>query len=83
MFVYCDITRMALKEIGYVVGGLILLIMVYKYFKKSSEKYYKKAVSAHKLGEKYYTLGDVELADEYYKEADDYRQKAEALKEVA
>jgi hypothetical protein len=66
--------------IAYVIIGIIILIIIYKAVKKSPEKYYRKASRAHRKGEKFYTIGDDELADDYYQEADYYRKKAEELK---
>ncbi len=71
---------MILKILGFVVVFIALLVAIYGFFKKSPEKYYRKAKSCHKKGEKYYILGDSELAKDYYKEAESYRQKAEELK---
>lgn len=71
---------MILKIIGIVVIVLALVIVIYSFFRKTPEKYYNKAKNCHKKGEKYYALGDSELAKDYYKEAEFYRQKAEELK---
>ncbi|MBU4501498.1 MAG: hypothetical protein KKA79_02820 [Nanoarchaeota archaeon] len=72
---------MILKIIGLIVIGLVLLISGYSFFRKTPEKYFGKAKNCHKKGEKYYDLGDPELAKDYYEEADYYRQKAEGLQE--
>ncbi len=74
---------MILKIIGYVVIAIVLLILGYSFFRKTEEKYFKKALKAHKKGEKYYNLGDPELANDYYEEAEYYRAKAEELKNAA
>lgn len=71
---------MMLKIIGVIVVVLALMIAVYSFFRKTPEKYYGKAKNCHKKGEKYYGLGDSELAKDYYEEAEFYRQKAEELK---
>lgn len=73
---------MILKILGYIVIALVLLIAGYGFFRKNPEKYYRKARICHKKGEKYYNLGDSELAKDYYDEADFYRAKAEELKEA-
>ena len=64
----------------YIIIGLIILVIVYRAVKKSPEKYYKKAARSHKKGEKFYNLGDDELADDYYGEADYYRKSAEEMR---
>lgn len=68
--------------LAYVVIAIILLIIIYRIFKKSPEKYYRKASRAHKKGEKFYNLGDEELADDYYEEAEYYRKKAEDIRVI-
>lgn len=70
------------RYLAYVVLGLILLTIIYRAIKKSPEKYYKKAVKAHKKGEKFYNLGDDELAEDYYQEAEYYRTKAEEMRVI-
>lgn len=72
---------MVWKYILYVVAVLLLLTIVYLIFKKSPEKYYRKAANAHRKGEEFYMMGDSELANDYYEEAERYRLKAEKLKE--
>jgi len=64
------------------VIALILLIVIIKAFKKSPEKFYKKASKLHKKGEYYYNLGDGELAEDYYLESESLRKKAEDMKGV-
>ena len=64
----------------YIIIGLIILVIIYRAVKKSPEKFYKKAARAHKKGEKFYNLGDDELADDYYEEADHYRKSAEEMR---
>lgn len=68
------------RYLAYVVLGIIILAIIYKAIKKSPEKYYRKAAKAHKKGEKFYNLGDDELAEDYYQEAGYYRTKAEEMK---
>jgi len=70
---------MVMKILGFVVIGIVLLIAGYSFFRKSPEKYYRKAKTCHKKGEKYHILGDSELANDYYEEAEFYRQRAEEL----
>ena len=70
---------MILKILGFIVIAIVLLIAGYSFFRKTPEKYYRKAKVCHKKGEKYYDLGDPELAKDYYEEAEFYRQKAEDL----
>ena len=62
-----------------IAAVLILVIVLYFYFKKTPEKYIKKAVNAHKKGEEYYSMGDTELAEDYYKESEEFRKKAKQL----
>lgn len=71
---------MILKIIGIIVISIVVLVAVYSFFRKTPEKYYRKAKSCHKKGEKYYNLGDSELAKDYYEEAEFYRQKADEIK---
>lgn len=71
---------MILKILGFIVIAIVLLIAGYSFFRKTPEKYFGKAKNCHKKGEKYYNLGDAELAKDYYEEAEFYRQKAEDLK---
>lgn len=71
---------MILKILGIIVMSIVVLVAGYSFFRKTPEKYYRKAKNCHKKGEKYYSLGDSELAKDYYEEAEFYRQKAEELK---
>lgn len=71
---------MILKITGIIAIGLALVIVIYSFFRKTPEKYYRKAKNCHEKGEKYYSLGDSELAKDYYEEAEFYRQKAEEIK---
>ncbi len=71
---------MILKILGLTVMSIAVLVAGYSFFRKTPEKYYRKAKNCHKKGEKYYSLGDSELAKDYYEEAKFYRQKAEELK---
>ena len=68
--------------IAYVIIAIIIIIILYRLFKKNPEKYYRKATRAHKKGEKFYNLGDDELAEDYYSEAEHYRKKAEEMKVI-
>ena len=70
------------KTLVIIVIAIIALIALYSLFRKSPEKYYKFASKAHKKGERYHLLGDIELANEYYEEAEQYRKRAEELKNV-
>ncbi len=65
-----------------IVVVIIALIALYSLFRKSPEKYYKIALKAHKKAERYHLLGDTELANKYYEEAEQYRKRAEELKNV-
>lgn len=66
--------------LAYVIIGIIILIIIYRAIRKSPEKYYRKAARAHKKGEKFYNIGDDELSEDYYQEAEYYRKKAEEIK---
>lgn len=59
------------------VAGIAFL--GYLLFRKTPKKYYKKARSAHKQGEKSYGNKDFELANDYYGEAEKFRNKAREL----
>ena len=61
----------------YTIVALALIVGIsYFFLKKSKTRYYKLATKYHKKGEKFYNLGDSELAGEYYKSAEDCRKKA-------
>ncbi len=72
----------SLKIAGIVIGILALVAFIAKGLKKSPERYYKRAMGCHKKGEYYYSQGDMELANDYYTEAEELRKKAEELQEV-
>lgn len=63
------------------VAGIIAAsgIGYYGISQKSKNMLYSRARRMHKRGEKYYTLGDAELAAEYYREAENLRDKARGL----
>lgn len=63
------------------MGLIILCLISFYYFKSSPNKLYRKARRFHKKGEKYYVLGDSELAKEYYEESNQLREKAKELSE--
>ncbi|MBM3199485.1 hypothetical protein FJZ53_01015 [Candidatus Woesearchaeota archaeon] len=71
---------MIIKLLGLIAIGIAVLIAGYTFFRKTPEKYYRKAKVCHKKGEEYYNLGDPELAKDYYDEAEYYREQAEAAK---
>lgn len=56
-------------------------LVCFYYFKSSPNKCLRKARNFHKKGEKYYVLGDSELAEEYYEESNKLREKAKELSE--
>lgn len=66
--------------IAYAIIAIIIIIILYRALKKSPEKYYRKAARAHKKGERFYNVGDDELAEDYYTEAEHYRKKAEEMR---
>ena len=55
---------------------ILILSLIYRSFRKTPENLYRKARKLHGLGEKYNELGDIEIANEYYKDAEDFRKKA-------
>ncbi|MFH1637537.1 MAG: hypothetical protein ABIB71_03875 [Candidatus Woesearchaeota archaeon] len=69
-------------ELVWVVAGVIAVsvIVYYAVSHRSKKLLYGRARRLHKRGEKYYTLGDRELAEEYYREAEGLREKAGRLK---
>jgi sortase (surface protein transpeptidase) len=71
-----------LLKILVVIGIVIILIIFLKLSKKNPKRYYKKAMKMHKKGEECHNLGDKELAEEYYQDADYYRNKARELEDV-
>ena len=54
-------------------------VLGYLLFRKTPDKYYSKARIAHKSGEECYANNDLDLAGEYYKDAEDFRMKAREL----
>ncbi len=60
-----------------VVGGYLAYLLV----KPTPNKYYAKARKAHKIGEKCYSCNDIDLAEEYYQDAEEFRTKARALEQ--
>lgn len=71
-----------LRTVGIIIAIVIILLILKAIFKKTPEKYYKKARKCHQMGEKYHSIGDNEVAKEYYDEAESYRQKAHELENV-
>ncbi len=70
---------------GVVVFLLIMLLATFVYgrfLSKTSENYFRRARNAHKKGEEYFKIGESELAEEYYEQANQYRKDAEELKNV-
>lgn len=61
------------------VCAIAAAIFLYLLLRKTPAKYYAKARSAHKLGEKCYMGKDFELAQEYYQEAEAHRLNARKL----
>jgi len=74
-----------LKIWGVVLFLFVILLVIFIYnrlFSKTSENYFRKARNAHKKGEEYFGLGESELAEEYYEQANQHRKEAEGLKNV-
>ncbi len=67
------------KIVGIVLALVVIFIAGFFYFRESPKKFYKKAKSLHREGEECYEAGDVDLADEYYQKANEYRKRAEEL----
>ncbi len=63
-----------------ILGFLGIAFLCYLLFRKTPKKYYRKARSAHKQGEKSYNKKDFELANDYYGEAEHFRKKATQMK---
>lgn len=68
-----------LAVLGILLAILVVLIILFVIFSESPEKYYRKAAKCHKLGELYHEDGDEGFAQDCYKEAELYREKAEKL----
>lgn len=64
------------------ICAFALAMLGYLLFRRTPERYYARARSAHKQGEKCYLGNDFELADEYYTEAEDYRNLARELEKT-
>tara|TARA_Y100000310_G_scaffold345160_1_gene462273 strand:- start:11995 stop:12222 length:228 start_codon:yes stop_codon:yes gene_type:complete len=71
-----------LNNLIIIIIALIIITAIYKIIKKSPERYYQIASKLHKKGQKYHNLGEDNLSNEYYEEAEYYRKKAEELKNV-
>mgnify|MGYP001616549067 CR=1 FL=1 len=69
-------------NLAIIAAIIIILIALYIFTRKTPKRYYRTAGKYHKIGESYYNEGDLELADEYYKEAEVYRKKARELENV-
>lgn len=67
------------KIVGILLIGIVLLIIVYYFLSESPQKFYRKARSLHKKGEKAYNSGDFSNAQKYYGLADEYRKRAREL----
>ncbi|MEK7224355.1 MAG: hypothetical protein AAB221_01570 [Bacteroidota bacterium] len=64
-----------------IIGGLFLVFIIgYAILNPGKRRMLGRARKLHMQGETYYERGDVELADEYYNEADKLRK---AAREVA
>jgi len=61
------------------LGAAGIVFLGYLLFRKTPKKYYRKARSAHKQGEKSYKNKDFELANDYYEESEKFRNKARVL----
>ncbi|MBS3117832.1 hypothetical protein J4430_03055 [Candidatus Woesearchaeota archaeon] len=70
------------RTVGIIVAIIILIVILYKVTRKTPEKHLSKARKAHKLGEKYFNIGEDDLARDYYQEAEKHRKKAEEIDNV-
>jgi len=69
-----------LKEIT-IIGALFLVFIIgYAILNPGKKRMLSRARKLHMQGERYYEKGDIELANEYYNEADSLRK---AVREVA
>ncbi|RME54541.1 hypothetical protein D6777_03505 [Candidatus Woesearchaeota archaeon] len=68
-----------LKE-ALIIGGLVLVFAVgYWLLNPGKKRMLAKARKLHKKGELYYNEGDLELANEYYAEAESLRRAAREM----
>lgn len=67
------------KTIAIIVGAALAAGIAYYLYNSSPNRTYSRAGRMHKRGELYYQEGDVELAQEYYAEAERLRDKARGL----
>jgi len=67
------------KIVEILVLAIILLVIVYYFLSESPQKFYRKARSLHKKGEKAYNSGDFGGSQEYYELAEEYRKRAREL----
>ena len=78
------LVEMVLRHIATALAAIIsvtaLLAAISHILRKSPARYYRKASGFHRKGEYYYSIGDDELANEYYSEAEHYRSLAENMR---
>ncbi len=69
-------------ELVWVVAGVIAVSVIgyYAISHRYKNLLYIRARRLHRRGERYYSVGDVDLASEYYREAEGLREKARGLK---
>ena len=65
--------------VGVVVALIFVVVIGYVVVHETPRKLYKKARGYHRDGEEAYEEGDVELAEEYYTKANEYRKRAREL----
>jgi uncharacterized protein (UPF0333 family) len=70
---------MVWKIFGAVIIVLAVIIAGYYVIHDSPKKFYRKARRAHKAGEDAYNSAEFDLADEYYSQANEFRQRAQEL----
>ncbi len=67
------------KTIAITVGVALILGIVYYLMNSSPKRIFARAMKMHQKGEAYYDEGDVELAQEYYTEAERLRERARGM----
>lgn len=67
------------KIVGILALAIVLFAVIYYFLSESPQKYYRKAKSLHKKGEKAYNSGDHLSAQKYYELAEEYRKRAREL----
>ncbi len=73
------VNKMVWKIVGAVAAVIGVIAVGYYFLHSSPKKFYKKAQLAHKAGEEAYNMREFDMAEEYYAQANEFRQRAREL----